>query len=101
VTVYRKEIAFGGTEVLRDEHGWPPPGDPDGPWQKIANRLAAGHRAQDFWGWEYKATPSKPSKPPAGDGWELNGYAGDGGYEVFRDGSGQERQVTYWRRRKP
>lgn len=98
MTVYRKAIAFDGSEVLWDKHGEPPPGDPDGPWQRWANRLAAGHRAQEFAGWEYKSTFGDP---PAGDGWELNDLAGDGGYAEKRDAAGNEYQVTYWRRRKP
>lgn len=89
-TQYREYIDFEGNPVLRDRYGDPPPGDPDGPWQKRSTQLARGHKMEEMWGWEYRSTLN--DAPPAGDGWELNTYVRDGG---------RDRERTYWRRRKP
>lgn len=97
MTVYRKAIAFDGSEVRWDKHGEPPPGDPDGPWQRWANQLAAGHRRQSFTGWEYKST----LRGVVPEGWDLNDLVGDGGREMTSDGRGGVEERTYWRRRKP
>lgn len=99
MTTYRKAFDFCGHEVLRDSHGWPPPGDPDGDWRKIANQLAAGHRSQEFYGWEYKSTLR--NETPDGKGWELNDLAGEKGHAMTPDGRGGVEARTYWRRRKP
>lgn len=89
-TKYRTQIDFDGCEVLRDKYGDPPPGDPHGPWQYRSTQLAYGHKVQELWGWQYASTVT--SEAPAGAGWELNTYVGDGGRDSER---------TYWRRRKP
>lgn len=98
MTVYRKAVDFEGNTVLRDKHGYPPPGDPDGDWRWMSTQLARGHRMQELYGWEYTSTTGAA---PKGDGWEVNEYVGDSGYGESRRASGQVEQVTYWRRRKP
>lgn len=88
-TRYRKVIDFDGCEVLLDRHGDPPPGDPHGPPFWRSTQLAYGHKVQELWEWQYTSTVT--GEAPAGGGWELNTYVGDGGH-------GRDR--TYWRRRK-
>lgn len=83
----------------------PPPGDPDGDFDAASTRLARELRMEWSPGWEFKRTsavvgePFDPDDPPAGDGWELNGYRGDQGHEIVKDARERDVQVSYWRRR--
>lgn len=103
-TTYWPELDFDGCRVvLRDEHGDVPPGDPDGDPNLRSTQVAYGHKHQELYEWEYRATTTYDNviTPPAGDGWELNTLVGVEGHEQTHSKAGRSQHVTYWRRRDP
>lgn len=103
-TLYRP-VFSAGRWVLKDEFFEPPPGDPKGDWRRRGTTLAIGHQIQNLEGWEYTRTAGleaegfDPDAPPKGEGWEINTYRGENGYEADRDAKDRPRLTTYWRRR--
>lgn len=80
--------------------------DLDGPSMRQLTRIALAHQGEWSNGWEYKVTcgvgnePFDPAKPPPGDGWILNEFAGDHGHTRTLTSYNAPMHKVHWRRRK-
>lgn len=81
-------------------------GDPDADWQLLSTQIAYAHKIEHQVGWEYRSTcavgdePWDPTKPPPGDGWVLNTYAGTDGYSEGVTSYDKPIREAHWCRKK-